>query len=100
MPEAGAVPTLGKVAKSGFCGSTGPLGAISMQPGLGFCRSDRVRRAGALEEAVKSYQRALASVTNESERRFLQWRITEVQWRANGGSSWNQTVTESVFWFG
>jgi RNA polymerase sigma-70 factor, ECF subfamily len=32
-----------------------------------------------LDEASKSYMRALALVTNESERRFLERRLREVQ---------------------
>jgi RNA polymerase sigma-70 factor, ECF subfamily len=42
-------------------------------------RADLLRRAGSLEEAAKSYQRALAVVTNGSERRFLERRLREVQ---------------------
>ncbi|MEA2572679.1 MAG: polymerase sigma-70 factor, subfamily [Acidobacteriota bacterium] len=38
-------------------------------------RADLLRRAGDLEEAVKSYERALALVTNESERRYLSRRL-------------------------
>jgi RNA polymerase sigma-70 factor (ECF subfamily) len=46
---------------------------------LHAARADLLRRAGALEEAVKSYARALALVTNDSERRFLERRLREVQ---------------------
>jgi RNA polymerase sigma-70 factor (ECF subfamily) len=42
-------------------------------------RADLLRRTGAKEEAAKSYQRALALVTNESERRFLERRLREVE---------------------
>jgi RNA polymerase sigma-70 factor, ECF subfamily len=42
-------------------------------------RADLFRRLGASEEAAKSYAQALALVTNESERRFLQRRLREVQ---------------------
>jgi RNA polymerase sigma-70 factor, ECF subfamily len=42
-------------------------------------RADLLRRAGSLAEAAKSYQRALALVTNESERRYLDRRLREVQ---------------------
>jgi RNA polymerase sigma-70 factor (ECF subfamily) len=34
---------------------------------------------GSTVEAAKSYERALALVTNESERRFLKRRLREVQ---------------------
>jgi RNA polymerase sigma-70 factor (ECF subfamily) len=46
---------------------------------LHAARADLLRRAGALEEAAKSYARALALVTNDSERRFLARRLREVQ---------------------
>ena len=42
-------------------------------------RADLLRRTGALQEAAASYQRALELVSNESERRFLQRRLREVQ---------------------
>ncbi|HEY7180204.1 MAG TPA: RNA polymerase sigma factor [Blastocatellia bacterium] len=42
-------------------------------------RADLLRRVGSPAEAAKSYRRALALVTNESERRFLQRRLREVQ---------------------
>lgn len=42
-------------------------------------RADLLRRAGATEKAEKSYQRALTLVTNDSERRFLERRLREVQ---------------------
>ncbi len=43
------------------------------------CRADLLRRLSSMEEAAKSYKRALALVTNESERRFLERRLNEVQ---------------------
>jgi RNA polymerase sigma-70 factor (ECF subfamily) len=46
---------------------------------LHAARADMLRRLGSLEEAAKNYQRALALVTNDSERRFLQRRLREVQ---------------------
>ena len=46
---------------------------------LASARADLLRRIGALEEAAKSYARALALVTNDSERRFLERRLREVQ---------------------
>jgi len=42
-------------------------------------RADLLRRLGSMEEAAKHYTRALALVTNDSERRFLQRRLMEVQ---------------------
>jgi RNA polymerase sigma-70 factor (ECF subfamily) len=42
-------------------------------------RADLQRRMGSSAEAAKSYTRALALVTNDSERRFLQRRLREVQ---------------------
>ena len=42
-------------------------------------RADLLRRIGSSEEAAKSYQRALALVTNDSERRYLERRLREVQ---------------------
>jgi len=46
---------------------------------LHSARADLLRRLGASEEAAKSYVRALALVTNDSERRFLERRLREVQ---------------------
>jgi RNA polymerase sigma-70 factor, ECF subfamily len=42
-------------------------------------RADLLRRAGSQKEAAKSYMKALALVTNDSERRYLQRRLREVQ---------------------
>ena len=42
-------------------------------------RADLLRRVGALTEAAQSYTRALTLVTNESEHRFLDRRLREVQ---------------------
>jgi RNA polymerase sigma-70 factor (ECF subfamily) len=42
-------------------------------------RADLLRRMGSPEEAGKSYARALELATNESERRFLQKRLREMQ---------------------
>ena len=49
-----------------------------MGPGSNPARADLLRRMGAGVEATKSYTRALALVTNESERRFLERRLREV----------------------
>jgi RNA polymerase sigma-70 factor (ECF subfamily) len=46
---------------------------------LHSARADLLRRDGSSEEAAKSYTRALALVTNDSERRFLERRLREVQ---------------------
>jgi RNA polymerase sigma-70 factor, ECF subfamily len=46
---------------------------------LHAARADLLRRIGSTMEAVKSYERALALVSNESERRFLKRRLREVQ---------------------
>ncbi|MBZ5616699.1 MAG: RNA polymerase sigma factor [Acidobacteriia bacterium] len=46
---------------------------------LHAARADLLRRIGSSEEAAKSYQRALTLVTNESERRYLDRRLGEVQ---------------------
>jgi len=45
---------------------------------LHAARADMLRRIGSSEEAAKSYTRALALVTNDSERRFLERRLREV----------------------
>jgi RNA polymerase sigma-70 factor, ECF subfamily len=45
-------------------------------------RADLLRRLGSSSEAAKSYRRALALVTNDSERRFLDRRLREVQFQA------------------
>ncbi|HXF41465.1 MAG TPA: DUF6596 domain-containing protein, partial [Blastocatellia bacterium] len=42
-------------------------------------RADLLRRLGSRVEAGKSYRRALELVTNDSERRFLERRMREVQ---------------------
>jgi RNA polymerase sigma-70 factor, ECF subfamily len=46
---------------------------------LHAARADLLRRIGSSAEAAKSYERALALVTNDSERRFLERRLREVQ---------------------
>lgn len=46
---------------------------------LDSARADLLRRVGSLAEAAKAYQRALALVSNDSERRFLERRLREVQ---------------------
>jgi RNA polymerase sigma-70 factor (ECF subfamily) len=46
---------------------------------LHAARADLLRRLGYTVESAKSYQRALALVTNDAERRFLERRLSEVQ---------------------
>ncbi len=46
---------------------------------LHAARADLLRRLGSNEEAAKYYSRALQLATNESERRFLERRLREVQ---------------------
>ncbi len=46
---------------------------------LHSARADLLRRAGNSEEAAKAYGRALALVNNETERRYLERRLKEVQ---------------------
>ena len=46
---------------------------------LHSARADLLRRSQSFEEAAKSYRRALQLVSNESERRFLERRLREVQ---------------------
>jgi RNA polymerase sigma-70 factor (ECF subfamily) len=45
---------------------------------LHAARADLLRRMGSSEEAARSYKRALALVSNESERRFLERRLREL----------------------
>jgi RNA polymerase sigma-70 factor, ECF subfamily len=46
---------------------------------LHAARADLLRRMGSSGEAEKSYRRALSLVTNDSERRYLERRLREVQ---------------------
>jgi RNA polymerase sigma-70 factor, ECF subfamily len=46
---------------------------------LHAARADLLRRLGLFDESAKSYARALSLVTNDSERRFLERRLREVQ---------------------
>ncbi|NJL66623.1 MAG: RNA polymerase sigma factor [Microcoleus sp. SM1_3_4] len=67
----------------------GPQTAIALLDAIGpeldsyhlfhAARADLLRRIGASAEAAQSYERALALVTNDSERRFLDRRLREVQ---------------------
>jgi len=67
----------------------GPRPALALIDALGgdldryyllhAARADLLRRLGSPAEAAKSYARALALVTNDAERRFLERRLREVQ---------------------
>jgi RNA polymerase sigma-70 factor (ECF subfamily) len=46
-------------------------------------RADLLRRTGSMKEAATSYTRALELVTNDSERRFLEKRLREVQTKSS-----------------
>lgn len=50
---------------------------------LHAARADLLRRLGEFAESAQSYSRALALVTNESERRYLERRLREVQSSSN-----------------
>jgi RNA polymerase sigma-70 factor (ECF subfamily) len=52
---------------------------------LHAARAELLRRSGSLAEAAESYRKALALATNESERRYLERRLGEVQ-KAAGSS--------------
>ena len=54
-----------------------PTGDLDDYHLLHAARADLLRRDGSAE-AAKSYSRALALVTNDSERRFLERRLREV----------------------
>lgn len=56
--------------------ATGDLDSYHL---LYAARADLLRRSGSWAEAAKSYRQALALVTNDSERRFLERRLREVQ---------------------
>jgi RNA polymerase sigma-70 factor (ECF subfamily) len=54
-------------------------GALDGYHLLHAARADLLRRSESWAEAAKSYAKALALVTNDSERRFLERRLREVQ---------------------
>ncbi|MBF8305764.1 MAG: polymerase subunit sigma-24, partial [Acidobacteria bacterium] len=56
--------------------ATGDLDSYHL---LHAARADMLRRLGYSKEAAQSYERALALVTNDSERRFLERRLREVR---------------------
>jgi RNA polymerase sigma-70 factor (ECF subfamily) len=51
---------------------------------LHSARADLLRRLGSRAEAAEGYQRALALVTNDAERRFLERRLREVRGMTDG----------------
>jgi RNA polymerase sigma-70 factor (ECF subfamily) len=67
----------------------GPRPALALIEGLAgdldryhllhSARADLLRRLGSTEEAARSYARALELVTNDTERRFLERRLREMQ---------------------
>jgi len=64
--------------------ATGQLDSYHL---LHAARADLLRRIGSAAEAAASYQRALALVSNESERRFLERRLREMQALVSRSSS-------------
>lgn len=66
-----------------------PRSALALMDGLATqlevyhlfhaARADLLNRIGALEEAAQNYTRALTLVTNDSERRFLERRLRQIQ---------------------
>ena len=54
-------------------------GDLDMYHLLHSARAELLRRAGAPVEAAKAYERAITLVNNDSERRFLERRLREVQ---------------------
>ena len=57
----------------------GPAGDLDGYHLPHAARADLLRRGGASAEAAESYARARALVINDSERRFLERRLLEVQ---------------------
>jgi RNA polymerase sigma-70 factor (ECF subfamily) len=54
-------------------------GALDNYHLLHAARADLLRRLGSLDQAAEAYSRALTLVGNDSERRFLERRLHEVQ---------------------
>ncbi len=65
---------------------------------LHAARADLLRRLGASVDAAQSYRRALALVTNESERRYLERRLREVQPQAHNAGI-NQLQSNGLLTF-
>ena len=56
--------------------ASGELDAFHL---LHAARADLLRRLGSRAEAAAGYERAIALATNDSERRFLERRLKELQ---------------------
>ncbi len=69
----------GPVAALGLIDRLAERGDLDDYHLLHAARADLLRRIGSLEEAANSYERALALVTNDSERRFLERRLAEMK---------------------
>jgi RNA polymerase sigma-70 factor (ECF subfamily) len=69
----------GPRAGIGLLDSLGETGELDDFHLYHAARADLFRRLGSAAEAVSSYHRALALVTNDSERRYLERRLREVQ---------------------
>jgi RNA polymerase sigma-70 factor (ECF subfamily) len=54
-------------------------GRLDRYPPLHATRAELLRRLGALDEAARAYARALALVTNDAERRFLERRLRDIR---------------------
>ena len=65
-------------AQAGLVLIDGLAGELNEYHLLHAARADLLRRSGANEQAAVSYESALRLVTNESERRFLEKRLREV----------------------
>jgi len=69
----------GPEAALGIIDSLAAAGDLNSYHLLHSTRAELLRRLGAADAAAKSYERALELVTNDSERRFLERRLREVQ---------------------
>lgn len=69
----------GPQAALGIINALAATGELDSYHLLHSARADLLRRVGSAEEAAKAYERALALVSNDSERRFLHRRLREVQ---------------------
>ena len=68
----------GPAAALALMGRLAAGGALDRYHLLHAARADLLRRLGARDEAAESYARALALVTNDAERRFLERRLAEL----------------------
>ena len=69
----------GPRAALAIIGALADAGDLDRYHLLHSARADLLRRLGSSAEAAKSYARALALVTNDAERRFLERRLREVE---------------------